>query len=1444
MASSAPWLRWTERDLGSGSREPKLWEEEEEEEEDFEEHVDENRVIGLQDGLTGRLRSSRFAEALGWQVPRPPAHARGFRRCEPQEFGLEESGADGEDAGSPTSGNGEDPADGLQADLAYWRPREDATEEDEERGSSGDEERLEGTWGAESDGDAYPELSYEGQYGSERSGSPEAPQDDPALRSPYEQSLSFSTGGGETSAPSDISPSPSPRRQLRPGRREPGGASGSPGAAAGPTSPCPSGGSPGLSLPAGSGRWSLRLSADDLPGPEAEPFADSSAGSSREPPAGGLAPAGQRGSSGTPPAESPQYGRGPLNYPLPDLSKVEARVKFDQSYRPPRGRALPAAAPRGRPVLPKSPAEIVREALLSGAPGSPPWCPAPAAGLPRACGCPKQATQLVQQLQDDYHKLLTKYAEAENTIDQLRLGAKVSLYADPPKPSHSVHMGTVGTSSKVMAFSIPQARTAAISAAPAPSTALQPSVDTEPAQGPVNQGTLPQSHSPSFSGASCYVCSGECRFPGQHLCPGTQLTQTLAGQTRKFQAQVESFEAWIQAGKSTPQEQLQRFRKLKDTQDTLERAYLQAREENRRLQQDPGASGEFDPDRAVEGEIFCLGMRLEELKDQLERAAQSQFSPRSCSEPGSAGHSPVPLSETCMSSPTPSLQAPMPAARTPYPESPTQVALTSTRLGTGASSASGESEAGAELPKPFWHKQLRVEEDFGDLLEQYKHFKSLPTSLSLEQLSLAGSQSPEEVDGPVEGESGLGKISCRTQLLEERTDIGTSPLQTLERRAGPLSRREQPRPVGNSGRLPSAGKQEPLAAATTVKSPVGVPEPPQLQAPLSHRSSKTGSAASEHRLHEHCRQAKPAQAEEQRIISPEMDSGFVGSEASRVSPLMHTPEHRPPHAETPGSLGRPGPISTPSTLHPLQKREAAPLPSEKALMGIYTTSGHGPPQDGTRGPSLPPSTASQTSSPPRWADSVASEVAPDADGTHTDSEAEVEGRSCASTYSHLPGKTGGPATTMPSLAKVHHDLLGSRMERDQAIRALRDEVSRLQQRLEESLHRPRSHPAGRASPRPAKARRQMVGNGLAPKDPAPSEESSAMARGKPAPATKPARRGRSASLPRDGPELDLISESDRSPAGPWDGRSKAMLSPRRSPRSLPDTVTVKGQYTGTWYHAVPLASPAPRGEPGTPSCPHCRGSRPPASKQPSMQPLGRLSSHPKQEKRLFVCDLGGLPSSLLMELLMTSDINSLSNYRITRLEGASSSVGDAVRQPQQSTARKTRCPTCQALRDAPTPNTRDRAAHAEHSSDSMSSPGSHVAPRAEKLEQPGLWYLAASPAAASVSYLAPVPLVPYVPSVLYCSPAVSTSAPALAGLPLHHVAGYRQAERTPRATHQQAAGHHRPLTLDLDDLEDLNWSLSRAVEAAKSMKFTTKQMSRSLTSELSKVRDLRGSCLF
>lgn len=129
--------------------------------------------------------------------------------------------------------------------------------------------------------------------------------------------------------------------------------------------------------------------------------------------------------------------------------------------------------------------------------------------------------------------------------------------------------------------------------------------------------------------------------------------------------------------------------------------------------------------------------------------------------------------------------------------------------------------------------------------------------------------------------------------------------------------------------------------------------------------------------------------------------------------------------------------------------------------------------------------------------------------------------------------------------------------------------------------------------------------------------------------------------------------------------------------------------------------------------------------------------------------------------------------RFLPLPAAGSTTGDAVRQPQQSTPRTRRCPTCRAPRAGPTPGSRDRATHgawqglawlqggdtgtrdtpsvnpsaflptAELGTDAASSPGSH--PRAEPLEQPGLWYLAGGP---PVGYLAPVPLVPYVPPLL------------------------------------------------------------------------------------------------
>ncbi|XP_059720833.1 microtubule organization protein AKNA isoform X2 [Haemorhous mexicanus] len=1295
MASPAPWLRWTQTELSRWHGE----EEEEEEEDDFERRMDEDGVIGL-----------------------------------------------GEGARSPPWGGSEEREEGSPAEEGRWHPRQEPAEEDEEQGSSGGDE---GPWGAESDGDPYPELSSGGCWGSGSSGSPEAVRDGRALCQPR----SCSTDRGDTSGLSDTSPSPrTPSRQHRGwgttgdtigGQREEWSPRGSlplqlssdgpspervpephtAGTGMAPAGSAPTGqpqGAGNAPVPRGHGRSRVPKKAAPAVVPPKPSRQSRSLSPRRRTGARGTKDPSGTGTEGT------QYGQGRLNHPLPDLSKVEARVKFDQSYRPPRGRVLPAR-PRG-PIGFKSPAEIVREVLLSSGDGASPQPPS-TAGLPQEFRSPRQATALVQQLQDDYHKLLTKYAEAENTIDQLRLGARVSLFSDPPQPSCSLAVGTVATGSRVMTLSIPQAQTAALGVATAPAP---PGAAAAPA--PSERGGSPQPQSPPPPGGGCPTCPGPC------CCPGPRLTRALAGQSRRLQAQVESFESWVRSGTPTASEQLQRMRKLKDAQDALEREYLRGR------QQLPAASGGFDPDRAVEGEIYRLGLRLEGLKERLEPGGRRQPLPQ-------------PLLQPCC----PPAPSPPPAAHSPRPESP---ALVEDPRGTA-----GDSErVSGGLPWPLWHKQRQVEENFEDLLEEYKHFKSLPESLSLERLSLAESRSQEEVDAPTAGEGGPSKVPCRTRSLEEEPNLQTLALHLPQRRAATLPPRGPPNLEETRGHPSPATAEEPPASA---KPALGVPGPPRVPLSLGGTSSSA---------------TQPGPCKEQRIVSPETDSGFVGSEASRVSPPVHTPEHHPPGPGAPGSLGPSIPI--PSSLRSPRKRETTPLPSETALMGIY-------PPGGTGGPRLPPSSPSQSSSPPHWAEG--SEVGPDPNGDSTHTDSEVGDRSSASAGGHPPAMARSPTSPLPSpetpsptllspdlpfLDPAHCDLLGSRLERDQAIRALQDEVWRLRRRLEENLLRSRSHPEGKATPRVTTARRQPVASALsAPQDAAPSGEPSPPVRGRAAPGVTPTGKERSASLPRGKPELDLGLELGPSGCHPpsLSSATASESEPRpRAPPALrkhlgkpPGAVTFQGQCTGTRYQAgTPRATPAPREEPGTSGCPRCHRSR---------------------------------------------------------MASAASGGGAPPRQPQHSTPRRTSCPTCRA----PT-GSRDTATH-EHGPGGSGPPGPHAG--AKKPEQPGIWYLAATPAATVC--LAPVPLVPYVPSMLYCSPAVPTSAPAPAGVPLSVPASPQRAERPPRPQ-----GHQRCLSLELEELEELNWCLGRAVEAAQSARLSSSRLSRALAAELGRPRGLRGSCLF
>lgn len=101
--------------------------------------------------------------------------------------------------------------------------------------------------------------------------------------------------------------------------------------------------------------------------------------------------------------------KGQLSHPLPDFSKVEPRVRFPKKsgYKPPKSRQPPhdRTLHPDLPLVFKSPAEIVREVLLSsshGSPGSPSTSGAHKrlhSTVPEEFRCPQQASTLMQQLQ-------------------------------------------------------------------------------------------------------------------------------------------------------------------------------------------------------------------------------------------------------------------------------------------------------------------------------------------------------------------------------------------------------------------------------------------------------------------------------------------------------------------------------------------------------------------------------------------------------------------------------------------------------------------------------------------------------------------------------------------------------------------------------------------------------------------------------------------------------------------------------------------------------------------------------------------------------------------------------------------------------------------------------------------------------------------------------------
>ncbi|CAB1429676.1 unnamed protein product [Pleuronectes platessa] len=279
----------------------------------------------------------------------------------------------------------------------------------------------------------------------------------------------------------------------------------------------------------------------------------------------------------------------PLTYPTPDFSKVKPRVLLPKGdYKPPVSRRSSRRESSSFDTTYMSPADLVREVLLSTSNGSSDPS-APSFTVPQDFRCRQEAITLVEQLQEDHNRLLLQHADANNTIDVLQLKAQMQSRLR-------------NDSSKVMALDFPRAQR------------------TE-----INSGSLhPDGHR---APPSPYV--------------GEQLAKILDIQIDKFLQQLQIYEDLLKRKKLKPSEQIEGLSELNEGLDSLERGFLFAREEHKLLQQRGEVAGYFDQERVLGGLIFQCGMRIDELKDQALQMRQDQ---PTCEAPPSPPPQPTPPS--------------------------------------------------------------------------------------------------------------------------------------------------------------------------------------------------------------------------------------------------------------------------------------------------------------------------------------------------------------------------------------------------------------------------------------------------------------------------------------------------------------------------------------------------------------------------------------------------------------------------------------------------------------------------------------------------------------------------------------------------------------------------------------------------------------------------------
>ncbi|XP_031137213.2 microtubule organization protein AKNA-like isoform X1 [Sander lucioperca] len=314
-----------------------------------------------------------------------------------------------------------------------------------------------------------------------------------------------------------------------------------------------------------------------------------------------------------------KYGQGQVHYPLPDFSKIAPKVKIPKAPSGPV-RSVPQS-PTAMHRAQSSPGmlEVINRVLEDSVHTS----EKPYIFKDKD---KQSAPALVHHLQAEYDKLLTKYAEAENLIDQMRIGtnaepsSELMLYLE----CDDDHQGNLieGSHLGCVAPRLP------------PSENLGEKKET-----------IPQSNIKEVNTASSSQ-------PEEGPSEGERMTAELTGIISQFMQKVEEFKLSVSNMSVSTAEQQMMLRSIMEAQDQLEREYISKKEEHRALEMQNymGLSrntGTFDPNRLIEGDIFRIGMHLEDIKEMIDKHVCEQISPPHSSS------TPTPMKEMLHVKPSP-----------------------------------------------------------------------------------------------------------------------------------------------------------------------------------------------------------------------------------------------------------------------------------------------------------------------------------------------------------------------------------------------------------------------------------------------------------------------------------------------------------------------------------------------------------------------------------------------------------------------------------------------------------------------------------------------------------------------------------------------------------------------------------------------------------------------